>query len=329
MPQVAITTEPLYHADGPHLDILKRAGFEIVYPSQREVFTEDDTIRAIGTAEAVLAGGEPYSRRVLSQLPRLRVISRMGVGYDRVDVAAVSERNIVLTITPAGNHEAVAEHTLALLLALTRSIVKNDRDARQGIWGKPRLVPLRGQTLGIVGLGRIGRSVAHRARSFGLRILATDVVCNGEAARQLGIEFVDLDTLLSQSDFVTLHVPLLPETARLIDRRRLERMKPGSYLINTARGGLVVEEDLLQALNTGHLAGAGFDALADEPPPADHPFLSLDNVVISPHVAASDSRAVVDMAVGAAQNIVDLYRGKWPAESVINPDVKPRWRWEH
>ena len=175
-------------------------------------------------------------------------------------------------------------------------------------------------------LKRIGRSVAVRAEAFGVRLLAFEKFPDMAFVKAHAIELVDLDTLLSRSDFVTLHTPMTADTQGMIDRRTLARMKPGSLLINTARGGLVNEPDLVEALKAGHLAGAGLDVLAIEPPPPDHPLLALDNVIVSPHVSALDSQAIEDMAVGAAQNILDLFEGKWPTASLINPDVKAAWR---
>ncbi len=326
MPSVLITTEALRGAPGPHATLLNEAGYDVRFPAKSVLLTEEDTLEALGGFAAVIAGSEPYTQRVLAGLPQLRVISRNGVGYDRIDVAAATRRGIAVTITPDGNHQAVAEHAMALMLAVARSIVSNAIDTRQGNWRRrSTFIPLRGKTLGIVGLGRIGRSVAVRASAFGMRVVAHEEFPNLEFAKTYDIRLVDLDTLLSLSDFVTLHVPMGPPTAGLINRNSLARMKPGSVLVNTSRGGLVNEADLLAALKSGHLAGAGLDVLAVEPPPADHPFFALDNVIISPHVAALDAQAIEDMSLGAAQNIVDLLSGKWPAGSLVNPDVKAAW----
>lgn len=327
MPRVLITTEALRELPGKHVDMLNAAGYEVRWPAKSVLLTEDDTLEAMQGFVAVLAGGEPYSQRVLAGLPELRVVSRNGVGYDRVDIVAATARGVAVTITPEGNHQAVAEHALALMLAVARNIAQDSAGTRVGQWRRRKaFIPLRGATLGIVGLGRIGRSVAVRAAGFGMRLLAFEQLPNEELARQHNVELVDLDTLLAQSDFVTLHTPMTPETRELINRRTLARMKPGSVLVNTARGGLVNEDDLLAALRSGHLAGAGLDVLVVEPPPADHPLLALDSVVVTPHVAALDSRAVEDMAVGAAQNIIDLLDGRWPSACVVNPDVQDAWR---
>jgi len=257
----------------------------------------------------------------------LRVISRNGVGYDCVDVPAATRHGVAVTITPDGNHQAVAEHALAMLLAVARSVVPNAVDTRKGNWRRRSImIPLRGKTLGIVGLGRIGRSTAVRAAAFGMRLLAYETYPDREFAKTNNIELVDFDTLLSQSDFVTLHAPMSPETQDIINRKSLARMKPGSVLINTARGGLVNEADLLEALKSGRLAGAGLDVLAVEPPPPDHPLLALDNVIVSPHVSALDEQAIKDMALGAAENILDIYRGQWRLAGLLNPEVKSTWK---
>lgn len=327
MPRVLITTEAIHKVPGKHVDLLRAAGYEVCYPAKSVLLNEDDTLEAMQGIVGVIAGGEPYTERVLAGLPQLRVISRNGVGYDRIDVPAATRRGVAVTITPEGNHQAVAEHTLAMILAVARHVVQNAIDTRHGNWRRRKShIPLRGATLGIVGLGRIGRSVAERAAAFGMRLVACEQFPNLDFVRQYSIELVDLDALLAHSDFVTLHAPLTPETRELINRDTLARMKPGSVLVNTARGGLVNEGDLLAALKSGHLAGAGLDVLVVEPPPTEHPLLALENVIVSPHVAALDTRAIEDMAVGAAQNIVDLLAGKWPAASIVNPDVKPTFR---
>jgi phosphoglycerate dehydrogenase-like enzyme len=323
---VLITTEALRHTAGPHLDVLRRAGLEAHYPAKNVLATEDDTLEALAGCVAVIAGGEPYTDRVLAGLPQLRVISRNGVGYDKVDTAAATSRGIVVTITPEGNHQAVAEHAMALLLAVSRSIVRDSIDTRAGNWRRQGVhVPLRAKTLGIVGLGRIGRSMALRAIAFGMRVVAYEKFPDAAFVQQHGIQLGDLESVLAQSDFVSLHAPMSPDTKELVNRRTLACMKPGSMLINTARGGLVNENDLLAALQSGHLAGAGLDVLVAEPPPKDHPLLRLDNVIVTPHVSALDSRAIEDMAVGAATNIVELLAGTWPAASIVNPEVKERW----
>ena len=327
MPNVMIFIQFLQDPNGPHVELLRQAGLEVRFPPRPDITDEEENVRVLQGISATIAGGEPYSRRVMAALPDLRVISRWGVGVDRVDLEAATGSNAVVTITPSANHEAVAEHAVALLLAVSRFLVQRNAEIHQGLWERRCALPLREKTLGLVGLGRIGRSVAVRAEAFRMRLLAHEAFPDREFARRHGIELVDLDTLLARSDYVTLHVPLTEETRGLINRRTLSRMKPGALLINTSRGGLVVEEDLVDALKSGHLGGAGLDVFLKEPIQPDHPLLELDNVLVSDHTAGIDTRSVEAMAVEAARNIVELYRGGWPAAAVANPAVRQTWKW--
>lgn len=327
MPSVMIFIQFLQDPNGPHVELLRQAGLEVRFPPRPDITDEEENVRVLQGISATVAGGEPYSRRVMAALPDLRVISRWGVGVDRVDLEAVTRSNAVVTITPSANHEAVAEHAVALLLAVSRFLAQRNDEIHRGLWKRRCSLPLREKTLGIVGLGRIGRSVAVRAEAFRMRLLAHEAFPDREFARRHGIELVDLDTLLARSDYVSLHVPLTEETRGLINRRTLARMKPGALLVNTSRGGLVVEEDLVDALKSGHLGGAGLDVFVQEPIQRDHPLLELDNVLVSDHTAGIDTRSVEAMAVEAARNIVELYGGGWPAAAVANPAVRETWKW--
>lgn len=316
MRKATITADPLWRLEGQHTRLLRDVGFEIVM-LPRVPLNEEETIEALGGMAAVIAGSEPYTERVLSRLPDLRIISRSGVGYDRVDVAAAERAGVTVSITPNGNFEAVAEHVFALLLGLSRAIVRNDRETRHGHWPKTPLVPIRKKALGIVGLGRIGRRVARHALAFGMTVLGTDPFASQETAREQGIELTTFEDLLARADFVTLHLPMMQSTQGIIDQRALGRMKPGAFLINTARGGLVVEADLIEALRTGRIAGAGLDVMADEPPALDNPLLALENVILSPHVAATDVQAIEDMGNEAARNIIDFFDGRLSPAALI------------
>lgn len=328
MATVLISVDQLGGLSGPHIEILHQAGFEIRH-SPRPGFTlsEEETIEALLGISATIAGGEPYTERVLSSLPELRVVSRWGVGFDRIDVEAATRYGVAIAVTPNANHEAVAECTMAMLLATTRFLVKHNKKVRQGLWARFASPPLRGKTLGLIGLGRIGRSVAVRAKAFGTRILAYETFPDKDFLKTQGIELVDLETLLSQSDYVSLHVPLTETTRGLINHRTLSRMKRGSFLINTARGGLVVEEDLAVALQDGRLAGAALDVFAQEPIDKKNPLLKCENVLMTPHLAGIDDQAVNDMSLESAQNIVDLSCGIWPEGSVVNSTLKSTWKW--
>jgi len=250
-----------------------------------------------------------------------------GVGYDLIDLEAATRHNVVVTITPGTNHDSVAEQAFALLLALARNIVANDRTIHRGGWDRALVAPIRGKTLGLVGMGRIGQAVAVRARAFGMTVAAFDPLVDPEFDLRHQIRRLSLEALLAEADVISLHAPLNESTRGLVDREFLASMKPGSWLINTARGGLVVETDLRDSLVSGHLAGAGLDVLNHEPPEPGNPLLGLPNVVLSPHIAGTDLQSMSDMAELAARTIVDLYNHRWPAGCVVNSDVQQAWRW--
>ncbi len=331
LPTVLISPEALIGVRGPWVPLLEDAGFAVQYPEDstftRGLCSAEETIRVLSAASAVIAGGEHFTAPVIASLPKLRVIARAGVGYDRVDVAAATNRGIPLTITPTANHESVAETTFALLFAVAKGIVVNDARTRAGEWAKQATEPIRGKTLGILGLGRIGRSTAIRARAMGMNVLATETNPTESFVRQHGIELVDFDTLLARSDYLSIHCPLNEETNRLFDRTVFARMKPGSVLLNTARGGLVVEADLIEALRSGRLAGAGLDVFEREPALADNPLFQLDNVVVSPHLGGADKLSQQNMAIEAADCIVKLSRGQWPTGAVVNDQLREKWKW--
>ncbi len=332
MPTVLISPEAfLQQPDASYARLLRDAGFEIRYPKNptftRGLGPEEETIEALQGAVAVIAGGEHLTRRVIESSPTLRVIARSGVGFDRVDIAAATERNVAVTITPTANHEAVAEQALALLLGVAKNVALNDRNLRAGRWSQILTAPVRGRTAGVIGLGRIGRSTAIRFAAVGLKVIAYETFPNREFVDQHGIELVELDELLQRSDFVSVHCPLNEETRGLCNAGFFARMKPGSVLINTSRGGLVVETDLLAALQSGHLAGAGLDVFQQEPLSKTSPLLQVENVVLSPHLAGTDTRSMEDMGIESAHNILKLSRNEWPEGAVVNVELRSRWKW--
>jgi phosphoglycerate dehydrogenase-like enzyme len=311
------------------MEILRSAGFEIRLPPAGADMTKADVLAAnLGDTESVIAATEPFTREVIMGAGRLRVIARSGVGYDAIDVAAADERGIAVTTTPGTNEHSVAEHALAMLLALSRGFPRRDLQVRRGEFSKKAPLPrLAGRTLGIVGLGRIGKALGTRVSGLGLKVLAYEPYPDPAFVAERGIELVTFEELLRRSDFVSLHLPLTAETEGLINRRALALMKPGAILVNTARGGLVVEEDLSAALTEGRLAAAGLDVFVEEPPSADNPLLQLDNVLLSPHIAGLDDDSHYDSQVMVARVLVDLAQGRWPAECVVNLRGVSGWRW--
>jgi D-3-phosphoglycerate dehydrogenase/(S)-sulfolactate dehydrogenase len=331
MPIVLITPEALLNSRGPWVTLLEQAGLTVAYPEDptftRGLYSAADTIRVLRPASAVIAGGEYFTPEILAGLPQLRVIARAGVGYDRVDVPAATARKVAVTITPTANHEGVAEQAFALIFAFAKGLVVNDARTRAGQWALGTTQPVRGKTLGLLGLGRIGRSTAIRGRAMGMTVIATETYPDLEFARMQGVELVDFETLLARSDYLSIHCPHNAQTDCMFNRDVFARMNRGSVLINTSRGRLVVEADLLEALQSGHLAGAGLDVFEKEPAAADNPLFALKNVVVSPHLGGADRLSQDNMAIEAAECIIKLYRGEWPAGAVVNDSLHADWKW--
>lgn len=327
MTRVLIAPATLAGIGGPYLDALKQAGFELVYPNKLTQLTETELMEALDGIDASIAGSEPYTRRVLEAHPKLRVVARAGVGYDAVDCQAATDIGAAVCITPNTNQDSVAEHTFMLLLALARYLIPAHEGTVAGKWPRRTNLPLRGRVLGIAGLGRIGKAVAIRGACFGMKLLANEPFPDHAFASKYGVTFVAWDELLAQSDYLSLHMPATKEAKHLINRQSLAKMKPTAFLVNTARGALVNEPDLAEALKSKRIAGAGIDVFEDEPPASDHPLFHLDNVVITPHGAGVDLQSRDDMAHSAALAIISLRKGEWPAEKVVNPEVKAKYRW--
>jgi len=327
MPRVLIGPYLLRNKPGRFRQILADAGFELIDPVGDFSLTDSQLRPHLPNLDAMLAGGERMTPDLFAIAPRLRAIARTGVGYDLIDVVAASRYKVAVTITPGTNQDSVAEQTMALLLALLRRVVPNDRVIHGGGWDRSLVAPVRGQTLGLIGMGRIGRAVALRALAFKMRVVAFDTYIDAEFDKQHGIERLSLDDLLTISDVVSLHIPLTEATRGMVNRGFLAKMRKGTYLINTSRGGLVVERDLHEALTSGHLLGAGLDVLGSEPPEPGNPLLGLPNVVLSPHIAGTDTLSMGDMAELAAKTIVDLHENRWPTDCVVNSELREGWQW--
>lgn len=314
---------------GPHFAILQAAGFEVLPGTRTENYWQAEAlIRELQGCAAVVAGSEPYTRAVLEALPELRVIARTGVGFDAIDLQAADDCQVVVTTTPGVNHHSVAEHTIALLMGVARGFPDYDQRVRTGRWLRIEYPRVMGSTLGLVGLGRIGQAVATRAVGLGMKVLACESNPRLDFCRQWGIELVPLDDLLARSDYVSLHVPMTPETRKLMNAERFARMKRGSVFINTARGGLVDEPALIAALQSGHLRGAGLDVFETEPLPLDSPLVRMSNVLLSGHVAGLDVESQRDTLTMAAETIIALRDGQWPEECIQNLQGRRGWRWQ-
>lgn len=287
------------------LQPLREAGFVV---EKRTRLAKDELIAALEGCEGLIVRSETkITADILEAVGGLRVIGRAGVGVDNIDVAAATLRGVVVMNAPDGNTITTAEHTIALLISLARSIPQANSSLKSGLWERKKFigVELQGKTLGIVGLGRIGRVVASRARAMGMTIVAYDPFIAQEQARDLEIELAPITEVYRRADFLTVHTPLTAETRGIIDREVLAKMKPGARIINCARGGLVDEDALYEALISGAIAGAALDVFTQEPPPSEHPLLSLDQVIVTPHLGASTTEAQEGVAFTVAEQMRD------------------------
>ncbi|MDI6771730.1 MAG: phosphoglycerate dehydrogenase [bacterium] len=321
-PKVLISAPGFGRTGDAATTLLREAGCEIIPNPTDATLTEEQLVGLVGDADAIIAGMELITERVLGAAPHLKIVARRGVGYETVDLDAATRRGIPVTITAGALTAAVADHTMALLLAVVRRIPSLDRGVKAGKWDRVPTVDVGGKTLGILGFGAIGRAVARRAAGFGMRLLATDAQPDEAAAATLGVTLTDLDTLLAESDFVTIHVPLTPQTRGMIGEAALRRMKPAAYLINTSRGAVLDEAALLTALREGRLAGAGLDVFRDEPV-RDLSLAGLDQVVATPHVASHTAETLARMERSCAEAVLAALRGERPLH-VVNPQAYDR-----
>jgi len=297
----------------PSIEIVDMRGMGIKDPA---------FVEALKSVDAVLSGNDLVVDETLFGLaPKLKVIAKMGVGLDMIDINAASRHGAIVFNTPGVNNQAVADHTFAMLLTVARKIIYCDQSLREKRWEHARImgVELWQKTMGILGLGAIGRAVALRAKGFDMKIVAHDPYWPDQFAAENRIERMALEPLLKISDVVSLHMPLTPESKGMINAGTLRLMKPTAILINAARGEIVDEADLYRALKDGVIAGAGLDVFENEPPTAS-PLLELDNVVLTPHTAAFTTEAMNNMNVGVVEQIIDYLDGKRPAH-LVNADI--------
>lgn len=323
--RVLITARAIWEHGKNAEDLLRSHGFEVVRTPIPGPLSEANLLPHIDGFDAVIASSDAYNATVLNAAPRLKVVSRWGVGIDSVDLNTATDLGIVVTNCPGSMTDPVADYTFALMLSISRRIVDGDNLMRSGQWGELGGVLVCGKTLGLVGMGQIGQGVAKRAIGFGMRILAFDPPLAAKGPNALPsdlppVEFVDLPELLAQSDFVSLHAPNLPETRKMFNADLFQQMKPSAYFINTARGALVDEEALLEALKQGTIAGAGIDVYSKEPLPADHPLRQAPNCVLTPHNAFNAAEAAQATSLQTAHNVLKVLNRDKTAP-VCNPAV--------
>lgn len=296
------------------IELFRDAGIRLEETSCK---TSDDIIKNCMGSHALLVGAEPVTEQVMRSLPNLKVVARCGVGVDTVDVAAATRLGIQVTNVPDANFVEVATHTIAMALAMTRRLVPFNMQVQEGVWSGLKFgAGMRrpsSQQFGIIGFGRIGEQVGRRALAMGFKVAVTTLLEHERAAAvALGAQVMTFDDLIASSDIVSLHVPLTPGTKGLIDAGSLARMKPGSYLINVSRGGLVDEVALARSLSSGHLAGAALDVFEMEPVPADSAIVGAPNVILTPHIAYLSDDSLDEMITKAAQEVVAVLGGRKP-----------------
>ncbi len=319
--KILITARTLDEVGKGAVELLRKAGGELVIPPKYGPHTAESLLTLLPGNDAVFASMDKFTAAVLgsSAATQLKAISRWGVGYDAIDVPAATKQGIVIAYTPGLLNETVADFAFALLLSSARRVHIGHADMSGGTWRGVWGNDVHGKTLGILGCGRIGQAMARRASGFNMRLLGYDIAPNADAEK-LGVQFVSLDELLAQSDFVSLHAALTPQNRGLLGEAQLRKMKPTAYLINTARGALVDEAALAKALHEGWLGGAALDAFVTEPLPADHPLRKAPNALLTPHLASFARETGERVSLTAAQAIVDLMQGRKP-QFVVNPEV--------
>lgn len=320
MPKILVS-DPLAQEG---LAILQRApGFEVV---SAPGLAPAALAAALADADGlVIRSGSQIGAEALAGAARLKVIGRAGIGVDNVDVEAATRRGVVVVNTPEGNNITTAEHAIALLVSLARHIPQATASMRAGRWEKSAFqgMELYNRTLGVIGLGNIGRIVASRALGLGMRVVASDPHLPAEIAQKLDIELLPLSDLLSRADAVTVHVPRTRETTGLLDRNAFAKLRPGALVVNAARGGIVDEAALLEALDSGHLGGAALDVFAEEPPPPEHPLLAHERVICTPHLGASTDQAQRNVAIAVAEQVRDFLLEGAVRNAVNLPSVSP------
>lgn len=317
--KVLITAHSFGKEGREAFEILERAGVIPISKQKNEIWNEDELSKIITDVDGIIVGADRISGRVIERAPRLKIISKHGVGVDNIDIGAATKKGIPVAVALGSNTAAVAELAVGLILVLARNIHICDNETKQGKWNRRIGLEIQGKTAGLIGMGRIGKEVARRLYCMGMGLLAFDLFKDHEFAAKYGVDYAELDELLKRSDFITLHLPLIPETRYIINKSNIKLIKPSAYIVNTARGGLIEEPALYEALKENRIAGAAIDTFEMEPP-VSSPLLSLPNVVATPHIGAYTHQSVNNMSCMAAKAVADFFTGKRP-DYVVNEQV--------
>jgi phosphoglycerate dehydrogenase-like enzyme len=329
MPSVLIGPAPILEIEHAYGPALRNAGYDLIIGRRTPLLTVDDLMAQLPGCVASLAGSEPYTPEVIAAgaAKGLRVIARAGVGYDGVNVDAATAHGIPVCIGPGTNDNAVGEHAMLLILALAKSLIRQNVETKTGLWPRKAFLPLRGTTVGIIGLGRTGKALARRAAAFDVKLIAYDPVVDRAFCDKYGVAMQSsFEPVFREADFLSFHTPLLPSTRDYLNGETLKLLKPTAFVVNTSRGEVIDETALHAALAARQIAGAGLDVFHDEPVKAGHLLATLDNVILTAHTAGIDRQSRIDMATAAAHAIVTLLKGEWlPDGWVVNPEVKDRF----
>ena len=299
---------------------LEERGLEVIIDPKQTSLTEKDVIERLPGLYAHICGADAITAKALEDADQLKIISRIGVGYDTVDIAAATAKGIAVTITPGAGAETVAEHAFALMLTMTRKIFQCDRSVREGKWIRIAGPSLYRKTLGIIGLGAIGKQLAKIVSGFEMKVIAYDPVKDEEYARAHNITYVSFEELIKTSDYISLHLPLNKETEYIIGERELKMMKPTAQLVNCSRGRLIDEDALYLALKDGVIAAVALDVFEKEPVDLNHPLFTLDNFIATPHNAGTSIEGKNKVVEAAVKNVLDIMDGKKPI-GLLNPEV--------
>jgi len=306
------------------VEVLQQArGIEVI---ERPGASPEELLELIGDVDGlVIRSNTKVTAEVIARAEKLQVVGRAGIGVDNVDVAAATARGIVVVNTPEGNNITTAEHALSLMVSLARHIPQATASMKAGKWEKKKFqgMEIFSRTLGVVGAGNIGRVVVNRAQGLGMKVIVSDPFLTAEGAARMDVERVEMDELLARADIITVHVPKTKETTGLLDAAAFEKARDGVRIINAARGGIVDEEALLDALNSGKVAGAALDVFVEEPPPADHPLVAHPNVICTPHLGASTEQAQINVSVAVAEQVRDYLQEGVVRNSINVPSVSP------
>jgi D-3-phosphoglycerate dehydrogenase len=309
--KVLITSHSFGKEGNEAFDILNEAGVDYILEHKSKLWTEEEIICYSKDVDGIIVGADSITRNIIDNSKNLKIIAKHGVGFDNIDMEAAKERGLLVTIGVGSNSIAVAEMAVTLMMNLARNINLCNNETKKGQWKRKIGVELKGKTIGLVGLGKIGKETAKRVLGFDTKVIAYDPFPDNDFAQKYNIDFVEINELLKQSDFISLHLPLMKSTKNLINKDNLKYVKPTAFIVNTSRGGIINENDLYEFLKCNKIAGAAIDAFQNEPP-AGNPLLDLENVIATPHLGAYTHDAVNNMSVMSAQAIADFIKGKEP-----------------